>query len=54
MRKPSAIPRQVIQDYWRLFVSRRAYTLHLLDRIRKRDVITTSGRATKGPARRWS
>ena len=27
MRKPSAIPPQVIQDYWRLFVNRRAYTL---------------------------
>lgn len=27
MRKPSAIPPQVVQDYWRLFVNRRAYTL---------------------------
>jgi len=27
MRKPSAIPAQVVQDYWRLFVNRRAYTL---------------------------
>jgi TOTE conflict system, Archaeo-Eukaryotic Primase domain len=26
MRKPSAIPPQVVQDYWRLFVNRRAYT----------------------------
>jgi hypothetical protein len=27
MRKPSAIPPQVVQDYRRLFVNRRAYTL---------------------------
>src|SRR5437667_2680646 len=27
MRRPSAIPPQVVQDYWRLFVNRRAYTL---------------------------
>jgi len=27
MRKRSAIPPQVVQDYWRLFVNRRAYTL---------------------------
>src|SRR6266567_3352199 len=27
MRKPSAIPPQVVQDYWRLFVNRGAYTL---------------------------
>src|SRR5205823_1783544 len=27
MRKPSAIPPQVVQDYWHLFVNRRAYTL---------------------------
>jgi TOTE conflict system primase-like protein len=27
MRKRSAIPPQAIQDYWRLFVNRRAYTL---------------------------
>jgi hypothetical protein len=27
MHKPSAIPPQVVQDYWRLFVNRRAYTL---------------------------
>ena len=27
MRKPLAIPPQVVQDYWRLFVNRRAYTL---------------------------
>jgi hypothetical protein len=27
MRKSSAIPPQVVQDYWRLFVNRRAYTL---------------------------
>ncbi len=27
MRKPSAIPPQVVQYYWRLFVNRRAYTL---------------------------
>ena len=27
MRKRSAIPPQVIHDYWRLFVNRRAYTL---------------------------
>ncbi len=27
MRKPSAIPPKVVQDYWRLFVNRGAYTL---------------------------
>ncbi len=27
MRKPSAIPPQVVQDYWRLLVNRRVYTL---------------------------
>src|SRR5579884_186249 len=27
MREPSAIPRQIVHDYWRLFVNRRAYTL---------------------------
>jgi hypothetical protein len=27
MRKPSTVPPQVVQDYWRLFVNRRAYTL---------------------------
>src|SRR5439155_26665696 len=27
MHKRAAIPPQVVQDYWRLFVNRRAYTL---------------------------
>jgi hypothetical protein len=27
MEKRSTIPPQLVQDYWRLFVNRRAYTL---------------------------
>ena len=37
--------RQVVEDYQRLFVNRRAYTMQSMRRTRKQGGTTTSGRA---------